>query len=199
MYRSRGRITLTVRPTHRLLVGSHLLKLQQHTLHQAKKRNLSNSIIQYDTQYSVKTKENLPTTPRRESRQWLTGFFATLSLSDFPGTLKAAPDATGCHGGIVTNMLSVGSHSFCGVSGETCDGLLVASTELPVVGSWGIKVPSSRSLSYTMIVPSACDTKKSVDERGTHRTAVHGDPEIEPLLMISLEGDSANTDISLVC
>lgn len=128
----------------------------------------------------------MPTTPRRESRQWLTGFFATLSLSDFPGTFKAAPDVTGCHGGIVTKMLSVGSHSLCGVlSGETCDGLVV-SAEVPVLGSWGKKVPSSRSLSYTMIVPSACETRKSVDDRGTHRTAVHGDPEIEPLLMISL-------------
>jgi hypothetical protein len=128
--------------------------------------------------------ENLPTTPRRESRQWLTGFFTTLSLSDFPGTFKAAPEVTGCHGGIVTKMLSVGSHSLYGVlSAETCAGL-VASTEVPV-GSWGIKVPSSRSLSYTMIVPSACETRNSVDDRGTHRTAVHGDPEIEPLLMIS--------------
>lgn len=141
------------------------------------------------------TEENLPTTPRRESRQWLTGFFTTFSLSDFPGTFKAAPDATGCHGGIVTKMLSVGSHSLCGVlSGEICEGL-VASTEVPV-GSWGMKVPSSRSLSYTMIVPSACETRNSVDDRGTHRTAVHGDPDIEPLLMISLLVETLQTPTS---
>src|ERR1700678_3253761 len=111
-----------------------------------------------------KGEENFPTTPHHESRQWLTGFFTTFSLSDFPGTFKAAPDVvTGCHGGIVTNMLSVGSRSLCGVlSGETFEGLVASAEGLE--GSWGTKIPSSRSLSYTMIVPSACETRNSVSD-----------------------------------
>ena len=49
-------------------------------------------------------------TLRLDTLQWLTGFFADLSRSDFP-----APFATdmGCHGGNVTNMLSSGFHSPC--------------------------------------------------------------------------------------
>lgn len=31
-----------------------------------------------------------------------------------------------------------------------------------------------------MMVPSAWEAKKRVDDPGTHRTAVHGEPEIDP-------------------
>lgn len=49
-----------------------------------------------------------PVTLRLDTLQWLTGFLADLSRSDFP-----APFATdtGCHGGNVTNILSSGFHS----------------------------------------------------------------------------------------
>lgn len=48
------------------------------------------------------------------------------------------------------------------------------------VGACGVKTPSSRSLSYTIIVPSACDTRKRFGEEGTHRTAVQGELEMRP-------------------
>ena len=51
---------------------------------------------------------------------------------------------------------------------------------MPVGGSRGVKGPSSRSFSYTIIVPSACETRKREAEPGTHRTHVHGELEIEP-------------------
>src|SRR5258706_9852518 len=57
----------------------------------------------------------------------------------------------------------------CGVGGLT-----------PVGGSLGVKGPSSRSFSYTIIVPSACETRNREAEPGTHRTQVHGELEIEP-------------------
>lgn len=47
-------------------------------------------------------------------------------------------------------------------------------------GSLGVKVPSSRSLSYTRTVPSACETRKSTGERGTQRTDVHGEDVMHP-------------------
>ena len=51
---------------------------------------------------------------------------------------------------------------------------------MPVGGGRGVKGPSSRSFSYTIIVPSACETRKREAEPGTHRTQVHGELEIEP-------------------
>lgn len=48
------------------------------------------------------------------------------------------------------------------------------------LGSRGVKVPSSRSLSYTIIVPSAWETRKRVEEDGTHRTDVQGDEDMQP-------------------
>lgn len=104
------------------------------------------------------------TTARRETRQWLTGFFATLSLL---GAIP--PEDTGCHGGMVTKMLSIGSHGLEAPSGDR------ESLVFFEAGSCGVKFPSSRSLSYTMIVPSACATRKSEEEDGTHRTAVQGE------------------------
>lgn len=50
----------------------------------------------------------------------------------------------------------------------------------PVGGGLGVKGPSSRSFSYTIIVPSACETRNREAEPGTHRTQVHGELEIEP-------------------
>lgn len=110
----------------------------------------------------------IPTTARRETRQWLTGFLATLSLV---GTARPAPEETGCHGGIVTKMLSMGSHGL----GEGCRPSHEGESVVFRTGSWGVKFPSSRSLSYTMIVPSACATRNNEDEDGTHRTAVQGE------------------------
>ena len=43
-----------------------------------------------------------------------------------------------------------------------------------------MNTPSSRSLSYTTIVPSACETRNNVDDDGTHRTAVHGEFVMQP-------------------
>ena len=36
-----------------------------------------------------------------------------------------------------------------------------------------------------MMVPSAWETRKRVDEEGTQRTAVHGEFEMEPLPFVS--------------
>ncbi len=49
-----------------------------------------------------------------------------------------------------------------------------------VPGSCGVNAPSSRSLSYTMMVPSACDTRNKFGESGTQRMAVHGELHIRP-------------------
>ena len=49
-------------------------------------------------------------TLRLDTLQWLTGFLADLSRSDFPALF--ATD-TGCHGGNVTSILSSGFHSPC--------------------------------------------------------------------------------------
>ncbi len=37
-----------------------------------------------------------------------------------------------------------------------------------------------------MMVPSAWETRKRVDEEGTQRTAVHGEFEMEPLTFVSV-------------
>lgn len=94
-----------------------------------------------------------PTTLRLETLQWLTGFLADLSLSDFPAPFATE---TGCHGGKVTNMLSSGFHSPCDEFDNDPLPFSGVDTEGDGwVGSWGTKAPSSRSLSYTMTVPSA--------------------------------------------
>ena len=81
----------------------------------------------------------------------------------------------------MTNMQSRGFHSPCDEFDK--DPLPFTGVEAGVgerVGSWGTKAPSSRSLSYTMTVPSACATRKSVWDEGTQRTAVQREPEIRP-------------------
>lgn len=52
-------------------------------------------------------------------------------------------------------------------------------------GSLGVKCPSSRSLSYSSIVPSACETRKRFGEEGTHRMAVHGELQMRPYSLVS--------------
>jgi hypothetical protein len=81
----------------------------------------------------------------------------------------------------VTNILSSGFHSPCDEFDR--DPLSFGEVEAEVevrVGSWGTKAPSSRSLSYTMMVPSAWATRKSVWDEGTQRTAVHRELEVRP-------------------
>jgi hypothetical protein len=74
-------------------------------------------------------------------------------------------------------MLSNGFQSFC-------DPFRLSSedSEDPV-GSFGVKLPSSRSLSKMIIVPSANDTKNSVGEEGTQCTDVHGELVMQPALL----------------
>ena len=81
----------------------------------------------------------------------------------------------------MTNMLSSGFHSPWDEFDR--DPLPFVEVEVEVeerVGSWGTKAPSSRSLSYTMTVPSACATRKRVWEEGTQRTAVHRESVTRP-------------------
>ena len=77
--------------------------------------------------------------------QWLTGFLAVFSFSPLP---PPETFVTGCHGGIVTNILSSEFHSPAGVGSECA---LEFEDEAPLleveVGSWGVNAPSSRSLS----------------------------------------------------
>jgi hypothetical protein len=85
----------------------------------------------------------------------------------------------------VTKMLSSGFHSPVDElpSREGGTGPLLTGRggdARDAVGACGVKTPSSRSLSYTIIVPSACDTRKRFGEDGTHRTAVQGELEIRP-------------------
>lgn len=83
-------------------------------------------------------------------------------------------------------MLSSGFHSPAGEllpSGKGVAGPLPrgrGGDAKDAVGACGVNTPSSRSLSYTIIVPSACDTRKRFGEDGTHRTAVQGEFEIRP-------------------
>ena len=49
-----------------------------------------------------------------------------------------------------------------------------------MIGSTGVNVESSLVLSYAMIVPSACETRKSVADVGIQRTAVQGELLIHP-------------------
>ena len=108
-----------------------------------------------------------------------------LSLSPLPPPVWAPVALTGCHGGIVTKILSSGFHSPVGEfpSGEGGAGPLFGGRggdARNAVGACGVNTPSSRSLSYTIIVPSACDTRKRFGEEGTHRTAVQGEFEMRP-------------------
>lgn len=77
---------------------------------------------------------NPPTIPRLDRHQWLTGFFAT---SDFPGLAGVAdpPEmaTAGCHGGIVTKILSKGSHAWNGGSTVEVEGWLVVESAGAVV------------------------------------------------------------------
>lgn len=59
---------------------------------------------------SYNNRGSLPTRLRLDTFQWLTGFFADFSFSPLP-TEVAAAALTGCHDGIVTNILSKGFHS----------------------------------------------------------------------------------------
>jgi hypothetical protein len=52
------------------------------------------------------------------------------------------------------------------------------------LGSAAVKTPSSRSLSYTIMVPSACATRKRFELEGTQRTAVQGEEEMHPYIII---------------
>ena len=91
-----------------------------------------------------------PTTLRFDNYQWLTGFLVALSLSPLP---PEAPVAfTGCHGGIVTNMLSIGFHSPAGKGDSTEGGMGVLDGGRrggtgEAVGACAVNTPSSRSLS----------------------------------------------------
>jgi hypothetical protein len=123
----------------------------------------------------------LPTMARRLTLQWLTGFFAALSLSCFVFDARP-PLVRGCQGGSETNMLSVGSHSF----GRPSEDKEEPSDDLET-GSWGVKVEgSSRTLSYTTMVPSAWETRKRLVDWGTHRTEVQGEFVIQPFVKISV-------------
>jgi hypothetical protein len=90
--------------------------------------------------------------PRFETFQWLTGFFVALSLSPFPLPAWAPAALTGCHGGIVTKMLSNGFHSPAGElpsAGGDVDPLFRGrgGDAREAVGTCGVNTPSSRSLS----------------------------------------------------
>lgn len=81
----------------------------------------------------------------------------------------------------MTNILSSGFHSPCEEFDR--DPLPFAETGAGFeerVGSWGTKAPSSRSLSYTITVPSAWVTRKSVVDEGTQRIDVHRELEMRP-------------------
>jgi hypothetical protein len=85
----------------------------------------------------------------------------------------------------VTKILSNGFHSPAGGlnSGDGGAGSLVGRRgghAKMAVGACGVNTPSSRSLSYTTMVPSACDTRKRFGDDGTHRTAVQAELEIRP-------------------
>lgn len=114
----------------------------------------------------------------RDTRQWLTGFLAVFSFSAFaPGGI-GPPAVTGCQGGIVTKIESRGFHSPCELLDDIPSSGNTVGDELP--GSWGVNAPSSRSLSYTIMVPSAWDTRNKFGESGTQRMAVHGELHIRP-------------------
>ena len=87
--------------------------------------------------------------------------------------------AAGCHGGIVTKMASSGFQapsSELGLSVPFCTRVCGSI----VGGSLGANVPSSRSLSYKTMVPSACATRNKLGEEGTQRTAEHGELDMRP-------------------
>jgi hypothetical protein len=91
--------------------------------------------------------KGVPITLRLDTFQWLTGFFGVFSFSALP---FAAP-LTGCHGGIVTNILSNGFHSPGGVAESCCCvGAFTVFWLKPSEGARGgegVNAPSSRSLS----------------------------------------------------
>lgn len=113
----------------------------------------------------------LPATLLRDNFQWLMGFLPALSFLPAPSRPNAAAGDEGCHGGIDTNISSVGSHSpvlESGVDnvGAKVDELLMLAIDSSalagttdvghtVFGSRGVNIPSSRSLSKIMIDPFA--------------------------------------------
>ena len=125
---------------------------------------------------------DVPLTLRFDTLQWLTGFFGILSFSFSLSLLPfdvAEAITTGCHGGIVTNIESRGFHSCfspCDRPDEPSEGV----DGIELFGSFGVNEPSSRSRSYSMMVPSAWDTRKRFGDDGTHRMAVQGEPLIRP-------------------
>lgn len=68
------------------------------------------------------------------------------------------------------------------LSCEPCPAIGSGEGKGTLDGSLGVNNPSSRSLSYTMTVPSAWDAKNTVLEDGTHRTAVQGEDEMQPFI-----------------
>jgi hypothetical protein len=93
----------------------------------------------------------VPTRPRFDTFQWLTGFFVALSLSPLPPPAWAPAALTGCHGGIVTKILSNGFHSPASglISWEGVGSLVRGrgGDARDAVGACGVNTPSSRSLS----------------------------------------------------
>ena len=81
----------------------------------------------------------------------------------------------------MTNMLASGFHSSREddeiLGGEGSHGDEAEGTE---GGTTGEKAPSSRSLSYTIMVPSAWETINKVGEEGTQRTEVHAALDMQP-------------------
>jgi len=78
----------------------------------------------------------LPVIARFDSRQWITGFLTMSTFPDFGGALDVLAEVeAGCHGGIVTNILSSGSHSCGEESTAVADWLVVKSAcPLPLMG-----------------------------------------------------------------
>lgn len=74
-------------------------------------------------------------------------------------------------------MVSRGFHGVDGGDVGSCAAVAVG-------GCSAVKDPSSRSLSYTMMVPSAWETRKRVGEDGTQCTAVQGELVIQPCLFM---------------
>lgn len=61
------------------------------------------------------------------------------------------------------------------------DALVEGNGPVGGIDGWNV-VSSSRSLSYTTIVPFACETRNRFRLPGTHRMAVHGELVMHPCL-----------------